>query len=58
MNETPPGRPVVITFIADHRGGLPVAFGAAPVPIPHEPLDREARELGQAMEVSRVAGQW
>ena len=36
---------------ADHRRGLPVALGAEPVAVAHEPLDGQPGELRQAVEV-------
>ena len=47
MNDVPPGRPVAITFEqADQHGALPVALGAEPVPVGHQPLDGDARAAG------------
>jgi len=42
---------------ADHRCGLPVTLGPEAVAVGHEPLDREAGQLAQAVEVLERVGE-
>ncbi len=42
---------------ADERGHLPVALGAEPVPVSHQPLRGNAGKLPEAVEVLECVGE-
>jgi len=52
MNEVPPAKPLLITFIArNQRRCLPVTFGAKPVAVCHQALHGDTGQLRHAVQI-------
>ena len=58
MNDVPPGNPLAITLRRRTSTALfQSPFGAEPVTVGHQPLDGDARQLLEAVEVLERVGE-